>query len=77
MRADPIFGVRLRPYGIHVTHIILDGVMRGKRATDTYKLPDTSCMGSDDVAEAYMSLIDQKPSAWTNELDLRPWTECF
>lgn len=59
----------LGPRGIHVAHVLVDGQI-GKEPGDT-KLQPAS------IAEAYWHLHCQEKSAWTQELDLRPWTEKF
>lgn len=70
------------PQGIHVVHTIIDGVIDGDRARDQF--PDyVSSKGSegllqlDAIAETYWAIHQQHRSAWTHELDLRPFTETF
>ncbi len=63
--------------GIHIAHVILDGILDTTRSRKLHSLNSTEMMSTDDVAEAYLQLIRQKPSAWTHELDLRPKTEMF
>ena len=70
------------PKGIHVAHVIIDGVIRGERALSAF--PDVqSRFGNDGmpepdhIAENYLTLHRQHRSAWTHELDLRPWSEKF
>jgi len=65
------------PKGIHVVHTVLDGVIWGERAEETFKLSSTDCMKANDIVESYLGLITQKPSSWTHELDLRPFNETF
>jgi NAD(P)-dependent dehydrogenase (short-subunit alcohol dehydrogenase family) len=60
----------LGPKGIHVAHIIIDGQIRSDRALDATLEPAR-------IAEVYAQLHAQQRSAWTQELDLRPWTERF
>jgi len=69
----------LGPKGVHVAHIIIDGMIeaehrpgrkRAEHAPDALLHPDA-------IAEAYWQLHRQPRSAWTLELDLRPWTEKF
>jgi NAD(P)-dependent dehydrogenase (short-subunit alcohol dehydrogenase family) len=68
----------LGPRGIHVAHVIIDGQIRtprydhlaASRGRDALLEPDA-------IAAAYLALHRQPPSAWTLELDLRPWVERF
>lgn len=57
-----------QPQGIHVAHIILDGVVRCSRLQGTAEQP---CLDPDGVAEVYWQVHMQHPSAWTQELDLK------
>lgn len=59
----------LGPKGIHVAHTLIDGQI-GEDANDARLRPA-------EIADAYWSLHRQPRSAWTQELDLRPWTEKF
>ena len=59
----------LGPKGIHVAHTIIDGGI-GENAEATKLSPDA-------IADAYWHLHRQQKSAWTQELDLRPWAEKF
>jgi NAD(P)-dependent dehydrogenase (short-subunit alcohol dehydrogenase family) len=59
----------LGPKGIHVAHTIIDGGI-GEAADDSKLRPAA-------IAEAYWHLHSQAKSAWTLELDLRPWMEKF
>lgn len=68
------------PQGIHVIHSILDGVIDGERARTQF--PEfVAQKGADGllqleaIAETYWSMHQQHPSAWTHELDLRPFKE--
>lgn len=68
----------LGPRGIHVAHIIVDGGIgahSGDRSEDA-GAPDKS-LNPAAIAEAYWQLHRQHRSAWTQELDLRPWVEKF
>jgi NAD(P)-dependent dehydrogenase (short-subunit alcohol dehydrogenase family) len=70
------------PKGIHVAHAIIDGVIDGDRArgfiadADERFGPD-GMLHPDQIADAYLMLHRQQRSAWTQELDLRPWSESF
>jgi NAD(P)-dependent dehydrogenase (short-subunit alcohol dehydrogenase family) len=85
--AVPKFGLRalaqsiareLGPQGIHVGHIIIDGQIDSERYREAAaeRQPD-ALLSPDAIAEAYYQLYVQDRSAWTFELDLRPWTERF
>ena len=64
--------------GIHVAHIIIDGVIDTPRVHERYQLSeDEPLLLPDDIAEAYWSLVQQPKSAWAFELDLRPHNEEF
>ncbi len=69
----------LHPHGIHVAWINIDGGIRPRsrpELTDGSGNPD-SMLDPDAIAEAYLQLIRQHRSAWSDELTLRPWTERF
>ncbi len=66
----------LAPQGVHVAHIIIDGGIRSDRRPAPPDRPD-SLLDPDAIAEAYLQLASQKRSAWTWELELRPWVENF
>ena len=66
----------LDPEKIHVSYIIIDGVIDLERTRKA--MPDKSddyFINSDDLAESVWFLTQQPPSAWTFELDLRPCGE--
>ena len=70
------------PQGIHVAHVIIDGVVngdivRGRFADYLDSLGDDGALDPDAVAEAFLSLHDQPITAWTHELDLRPYKEAW
>ena len=64
----------LGPHGIHVAHVIVDGIIWGPRTAD-WGIPKEKTMEPDAVAEEYVHLAQQRKSAWTHELDLRPHDE--
>ncbi len=85
--AVPKFGLRalaqsmareLGPRGIHVAHVVIDGQIDSERSHHLLEErgPD-SLLAPDDIAETYLQLHRQAKSAWTQELDLRPWVERF
>lgn len=66
----------LGPKGVHVAHVVIDGAIRSARNPAPDGQPD-SRLDPDAIAETYMQLIGQPRSAWTHELELRPWVERF
>jgi len=68
----------LGPGGIHVGHVIIDGQIRSERYAELAKTraPD-GLLDADAIAANYLHLHRQPRSAWTLELDLRPWVEKF
>ena len=64
--------------GVHVAHAIIDGQIAGPYYQDLVKErgPD-ALLAPDAIAEAYYSIHAQHRSAWTQEIDLRPWSEKF
>ncbi len=70
------------PQGIHVGHVVVDGGIAGERLLTgrpglaQERGPD-GMLDIDAIAEAYWMLHHQHRSAWTLELDLRPWSESF
>jgi NAD(P)-dependent dehydrogenase (short-subunit alcohol dehydrogenase family) len=70
----------LGPKGIHIGHVIVDGAMEGgfiKSILADYdaKLSDGQIVAVDEAAKNWVHLWQQHKSAWTHELDLRPWSE--
>jgi NAD(P)-dependent dehydrogenase (short-subunit alcohol dehydrogenase family) len=66
------------PRGIHVAHVVIDGQIDTPRVRGMMPGRDASTMLSPDaIAETYWQLHQQHPSAWTQELDLRPAPEKF
>ncbi|MHB8455024.1 MAG: SDR family NAD(P)-dependent oxidoreductase [Acidiferrobacterales bacterium] len=63
------------PQGIHVAHVVIDGIIWSDRAPAG--VDERNCLKPDAIAETYLQLVRQKPSAWTQELDLRPDIEKF
>jgi NAD(P)-dependent dehydrogenase (short-subunit alcohol dehydrogenase family) len=67
----------LQPKGIHVAHVVIDGAIRNPaRGGELTDAPD-SHLDPDAIARAYRDLLRQDRSAWTSELELRPWVEPF
>lgn len=70
------------PQGIHVAHVVIDGGINGERLLS--KRPEMresrgedGLLSIDAIADAYWILHHQHRSAWTQELDLRPWVESY
>jgi NAD(P)-dependent dehydrogenase (short-subunit alcohol dehydrogenase family) len=70
--------VELWPKGIHVAHVVIDGVIDTPRVRKAYH-PSAKdpLLQPDAIADAYWHLIQQERSAWSMEIDLRPHTEAF
>ncbi len=66
----------LAPQGIHVAHIVVDGVIRNPGREEPGGAPD-SMLDPDAIARSYLQLLRQDRSAWSSELELRPWVERF
>jgi NAD(P)-dependent dehydrogenase (short-subunit alcohol dehydrogenase family) len=66
----------LWPKGIHVAHIVIDGVIQ-ENELEPAKEDDEPLMNPAAIAEAYWGLVKQDRSAWSLELDLRPYREKF
>ena len=66
----------LGPQGVHVAHIVIDGAISSTRNPNPADRPD-SHLDPDAIADTYLSLMAQQRSAWTHELELRPWIESF
>ena len=66
----------LGPKGIHVAHFNIDGGVRSPRRPDPGDQPD-STLDPDAIAQTYIDILAQPRSAWSHEIDLRPWTEKF
>ncbi|WP_300019853.1 SDR family NAD(P)-dependent oxidoreductase [uncultured Roseobacter sp.] len=66
-----------QPAGIHVCHVILDGIIDSARSRDRHGLDPARMIDPADIAEAYWQLARQPRSTWTQELDLRPASEGF
>jgi len=70
------------PQGIHVGHVVVDGGIAGERLLS--RMPQLAeqrgpdgMLNIDAIAEAYWFMHQQHRSAWSLELDVRPWAESF
>ncbi len=66
----------LSPQGVHVAHFVIDGGIRSAARTEAEDKPD-SMLDPDAIAESYWNVLQQPRSAWSWELELRPWVEKF
>jgi NAD(P)-dependent dehydrogenase (short-subunit alcohol dehydrogenase family) len=70
------------PHGIHVAHVLVDGGIAGERLR-TFAPQFVQAKGEDGlldldaIAETYWQIHMQHPTAWTHEVDLRPFKEPF
>ena len=72
----------LGPQGIHVAHVVIDGAIDTQfireNFPERYALKERDgILDPDAIAENYWLLHQQHRSAWTHELDVRPWIEKF
>ena len=70
------------PQGVHVGHVIVDGVIRGDQVLSRMpqlaeRLGPDGMLDTGAIADAFWTLHVQERSAWTLELDLRPYKESF
>jgi NAD(P)-dependent dehydrogenase (short-subunit alcohol dehydrogenase family) len=85
--AVPKFGLRalaqsmareLWPQGVHVGFVIIDGQIKSERYRHLIKeRGEDSLLAPDAIAEIYLQLHRQPRSAWSHEIDVRPWSEKF
>ncbi len=85
--AVPKFGLRalaqsmareLGPKGVHIGFVIIDGQIESERYHDlVQERGEDSLLAPEAIAELYLQLHRQPRSAWTHELDVRPWSEKF
>lgn len=70
----------LGPEGLHVAHVVVDGPIDMPWIRENFpdmvkSRPADGLLAPDDIAESFWTLHQQPRSAWTHELDLRPWVE--
>jgi len=70
------------PAGLHVGHVVIDGMIDGDQLNQRFpglkaQKGEDGMLGVDAIADAYWALHAQARSAWTLELDLRPYCETF
>lgn len=66
----------LGPMGIHVAHFVIDGAVRSASRSDPQDNPD-STLSADAIAQTYIDILRQHRSAWSFEVEVRPWVEKF
>ena len=69
----------LHPQGVHIGHVVVDGGIAGTPQSGRVNErggPD-SMLDPDELAKAYLALIDQHRSVWSWETEVRPWVEAF
>jgi NAD(P)-dependent dehydrogenase (short-subunit alcohol dehydrogenase family) len=72
----------LGPEGVHVAHVVIDGAIdgvfiRSNRDDVDALLARDEILKPEAIAQAYVAIHRQPRSAWTHELDLRPWREAW
>ncbi|MBI1207360.1 MAG: SDR family NAD(P)-dependent oxidoreductase [Azospirillum sp.] len=65
------------PRGVHVAHVVIDGLIWEPQTRQRFSPSQAGCLAPDAIAAAYLGIIEQPVSAWTHELDLRPFSERF
>ena len=66
----------LAPQNIHVAHVLIDGAIRSAQRLVPADKPD-SMLDPQAIAQSYVHLMQQQRSAWTWEIEVRPWVERF
>jgi NAD(P)-dependent dehydrogenase (short-subunit alcohol dehydrogenase family) len=66
----------LSPKGIHVAHFVIDGGIRSAQRPVSDNNPD-SLLDPDAIADTYWAVLQQHRSAWSWEIEVRPWVEKF
>jgi NAD(P)-dependent dehydrogenase (short-subunit alcohol dehydrogenase family) len=69
----------LHPKGIHVGHFVIDGGIDATQTSDLLaeKENPSNTLDPDEIAKVYAQFADQHRSAWSWEIELRPWVETF
>jgi NAD(P)-dependent dehydrogenase (short-subunit alcohol dehydrogenase family) len=66
----------LHPQGIHVAHVVVDGGIKSARRAEPPDKP-ASLLDPDAIAATYLHILHQPRSAWSWEIEVRPWVEKF
>ena len=69
----------LAPKGIHVAHFVIDGGVRNaeKGRVEGANVAPDKFLDPEAIAQSYLHVVQQPRSAWTWEVELRPWVERF
>lgn len=67
----------LSPHGVHVAHVVIDGLIDEPQTSERFGAATAKRLDPMAVADAYLALARQEPSAWSHEIDLRPFSERF
>lgn len=70
------------PLGLHVAHVVVDGGIDGDQLNSRFPQfkqarGEDGMLAPDAIADAFWALHSQQRSAWTLELDVRPYKESF
>ena len=66
----------LHPQGIHIAHVVIDGGIKSERRAEPPG-KTASLLDPNSIAASYLHLIHQPHSAWSWEIEVRPWVEAF
>jgi len=66
----------LAPKGVHIAHFVIDGGIRNPGRVEPANAPD-SMLDPDAIARSYLHVLEQDRSAWSWEIEVRPWVEKF
>ena len=71
---------KLMPHNIHVAHVVIDGPINTEWTIERFpklveERPNDGLLQPEDIAETYWAIYRQKRSAWTFEIDVRPWVK--
>jgi hypothetical protein len=67
----------LAPQNIHVAHFVIDGGIEKEDDARAEMRGNDGLLHPDAIADTYMHIYDQHRTAWTWEVELRPWVENF
>ncbi|USH05715.1 SDR family NAD(P)-dependent oxidoreductase [Grimontia kaedaensis] len=67
-----------QPQRIHVAHVIIDGILWSPKSRERFPaLQYENAIEPNEAASVYLNLTKQPASAWTQEMDIRPYNELF
>ena len=67
----------LHPKNIHIGHFVIDGGIRADYRPERTGDGNDNMLDPDAIAESYLHMHFQHRSAWSWEVELRPWVEKF